>query len=643
MADFGVSSVIRETLVGDRLGLDAKSTPRSVIRETVVGDRLGLDSKTLVRGLVREVIASEKPSFGIARVFAEYLIKQPALVLPSIIREVLTDGYTASVIIEQVAGAVNLASQSLPMPPISEVISVMQSRQVGQNVTQAYLQNEFPWSLTRSAQSSLKVVSARVEGLPISFTTAASVINLAACRLPVPRPDDVYSRTTTSQLVSLVVISTEIPYVPPIGAYVPLVRQRVVQAYVEPLPLSYSRGAQVVSSVVQAAVEPLPISEVSGAQVSNLAVSAADYDMPRSSVYTAQVVNRVVQTWQGPDPRVGEVGVASYVTLAVQASDIPAFVGSVISGQSVVKAVQAADYPPPSGLVALMAPQVTSQAVSGSDYATPGDVQSQSAYAFANTMFTQLAPSAFYPDPDGMYVDAANSFTAQVVEVVTQRRLLPWVYSMTPVAQLSQKAVQATYYPPPDELLDRGVTAKLVAEQVAQVADYPSAVLPDSDGLVSLAMQQVAQVSTYPPPTGVYAQARVTLAMQQSMQQAAYADKGTIYSTLKTSLAVGQVLQSATYRDKDDILSYAVASQVAQSVAQAAVYLSKDSPQSRAVVMAAVGQVAQVAGYAPPSQVGSAAVATEVVAQVLSRDLSLYGFPPPPRRRRPVILTRYVW
>lgn len=647
MADFGVRSVVRETLVGDRLGLESKATVRSVVRETLVGDRLGLDSKAIIPSIVRETLSSEPPSFGVARVIAEYLIKQPALAIPSIVRELLTDGYTASVLIEQAAFAGNLATLALPVQPASQVQSITGNRQVSNKVVQSYVDNDLPWSLSRATQVYNVALTARVEALPISDVSAAQSVSAVSQRAELGAyalPGELWSRTSAAQVVSLVVISTDIPYIPPIGAYVPHVTNiAVVASDPMPLPTSPVYAAQSVNTAVVANVEPLPISATTVPQSVSVVVTAADPSAPISVTRSAAVRSQVVHEWQGPDPRVGAVITGQAFTLAIGATVMDQLVGAVIAGQYISKAVLGADYPPVEGLVALYVPQVSSIAVADSIYPSPGDLQSLSYYAFANTMFSQQAPAAFYPDPDDIYQASIGWFAPQVSKLATQRSPLSWPLSPTPVPQVMQSVTQNTYYPPLDEVQQQGVTSRLVVEQVACVADYPSTVLPDSDATVTLAVEQVAAVADYPPAGTLYASISASLAVEQVAASAEYADKGAVLSSVSSSLVTELVASVAVFGDKDAVVSYATGSQVIQQVTSVAAYLDKDSPQSFAVAGLIVGQVASVAEYPAKANVGSALTASLSVAQVMTRDLSLYGFPPPPRRRRPVVIARYVW
>lgn len=647
MADFGVRSVIRETLVGDRLGLEAKATPASTMRETLVGDRFGLDSKAIIPTIIRETLASERPSFGVARVVAEYLIKQPALTIPSIIREILSDGYTGAALIEQAAFAGNQATLALPVQPASQVQSITSNRHVSNKVVQQYLDNDFAWSLTRATQVYNVALTARVEALPISDVSAAQSISIASQRAELGAyalPDELWSRTSANQVISLVVISSEIPFIPPSGAYVPHVTNiAVVASDPMPLPTSPVYAAQSVNTAVVANVEAPPISTTTVPQSVSVVVTAAGPSAPISVTRSAVVRSQVVHEWQGPDPRVGAVITGQTFTLAVGATVMDQLVGAVIAGQYISKAVLGADYPPVEGLVALYVPQVSSIAVADSIYALPGDLQSYSRYAFANTMFSQQAPAAFYPDPDDIYQASIGWFTPQVSKLATQRSPLDWPLSPTPVPQVVQNVTQNTYYPPPDEVQQQGVTSRLVVEQVACVAEYPSTVLPDSDGIASMVVEQVAMVAVYPPAGTLYASIRASLAVEQVASSAEYADKGAVLSAVSSSLITELVASVAVFGDKDAVVSYATGSQVIQQVTSVAAYLDKDSPQSFAVAGLIVGQVASVAEYPAKANVGSALTVSLSVAQVMTRDLSLYGFPPPPRRRRPVIIARYVW
>jgi hypothetical protein len=647
MADFGVRSVIRESLVGDRLGLEVKAVTPSIIRESLVGDRLGLDSKAITPSIIRETIAAERPSFGAARVVAEYLIKQPALVIPTIMREILTDGYTASVLIEQAAFAGNLATLALPVRPASEVQSITSNRQVSNKVVQSYVDNDFAWSLTRATQVYNVALTARVEALPISDVSAAQSVSVVSQRAELGAyalPGELWSRTSAAQVISLVVISTEIPYVPPSGAYAPHVTNiAVVASDPMPLPTSPVYAAQSVNAAIVANVEPLPISATTVSQSVSVVVTAADPSAPVSMTRSAAVRSQVVHEWQGPDPRVGAVIAGQTFTLAVGATVMDPLVGAVIAGQYISKAVLGADYPPVEGLVALYVPQVGSVAVTDSLYTPASAVQSASAYAFANTMFSQQAPAAFYPDPDDMYQAAAGWFSPQAVGLATQRRPLSWPLSQTPTAQVLQNVTQRTPYPSPEEMLQFGVTTRLAVEQVACVADYPSTVLPDSDATVTLAIEQVASVAEYPPAGTLYASISASLTVEQVASSAEYADKGAVLSHVAAPLVTELVASVAVFGDKDAVVSYATGSQVVQQVTSVAAYLSKDDPQSFAVAGLIVGQAASVAEYPAKANVGSALTATLSVAQVMSRDLSLYGFPAPPRRRRPLVIARFVW
>lgn len=647
MADFGVRSVVRESLVGDRLGLDTKATVRSVVRESLVGDRLGLDAKATVRSVVRETLAAERPWFGVARVMAEYLVKQPSLVIPSIMRELLTDGYTASVRIDQAAAVFNLSTSDLPVQPASEVQSVTGNRQVSNKVVQEYLDNDFAWSLTRTTQVYNVALAARVEALPISNVSNAqsiSVVSQVAELGFYAPPGELWGRSSAAQAICLVVISTEIPYVPPSGAYAPqVVNMAVVASDPMPLPTSPVYAAQSISAVVTAAIEALPISTTTVSQSVSLSVTATDPTAPISVMRSAAVLSQAVHKWQGADPRVGSVTAGQAFTLAVGATVMDPLVGAVIAGQYLSKAVLGADYPPVDGLVALYVPQVGSIALTDSAYATPPALWSVSRYAFANTMFTQRAPAAFYPDPEDIYQASIGWLVPQSVKLATQRRPLTWPISQTPTAQFLQNVTQRTFYPPPEEMLQFGITSRLVVEQVACVADYPSTVLPDSDVLSTLVAQQVASVAEYPPAGTLYASVSASMVVEQVAMVSEYADKGAVLSSVSSSLITEQVASVAVFGDKDAVLSYATGSQVIQQVTSVAAYLSKDSPQSFVSAKLIAEQVASVAEYPAKANVGSALTASLAVAQVMTRDLSLYGFPQPPRRRRPVIIARYIW
>lgn len=637
------SQIQREHLSGNRPGKNANVVPFSVFRELLCAEapNFGLVTTT------RETIGYTEPAIdvlaGVAGLIRELIVRQPKIGASSVLYEILVEG-SPNPIIEQVGASFNLATSAIDILPPSLVLSDMRNGIVSCKVVQAYAEGVAPWSQTAVTQSQVNVVVGLSAAFDQSMTAVSSAISNAVISAPYPPITELVSAITAGQAVTLVVLSTEVPYIPATGVYVPQFFNSAVISAAEPMPLSKMRLNFTAVAAVSAFVSPLPVSttRVGGSLVN--VVQSAEYDgFPSMPAQAASALCQVVQTWDPEDNFVGSELVRGTTSLVVAATEMPPPVGLVLARQFVTKAVIGAEYPPVAGMVALQSTQVVCKAPTASNYLSVDDTFSVSRYAFTNTMFTLRAPGAFYPDPDDMYQAAAFQFTAQVFELVTQRRVTGALISQAPAAQVLMAATQRAIYPPPDSMLGDGVSARLVLSQSLRVSDYPPLDMPDSDLLVSLAVSQLLVGATYPPADAANSDAVVSLVGQQVAVTAGFPPKDAILSNARVSATIQQVISSSIYGDKSDVLSYARSCLVVAQVATLADYLSKDVAQSFSVCRLAVEQVASVALYSPPSLVGSAVRASSVVSQVMSRDTSLYGAPVLPPRRRPVVITRYVW
>lgn len=643
MADFRVRSTIREVLYSDRPVSDADAVVRSVARDVLAGDRLGLDSKALTRGVVREVLGAEKPNFGIARVIAEYLVRQPALLVPSSMREVLANGYTGSVLIEQVGSVYQNSATRLPVLPASQVQSITRDGHVAMFAV-LDLPLDLPWSYSRTAQQYQLTVQAKVEGLPLSTSRAAALQQLAAMASAYLNPAFVWGMVHSAQEFMLVCQSTDIPYIPPTGALIPLVRQLALQARVEPLPISTETVRSVRQLALQARVEALPISVETAYTAQQLTVIASDPMPLPTSPASAGVVRAFAVQALTPDPNVIglEYGRQTH-QLTAQATDMPEPFGMVLCSADTTMVLQRADYQLPGDMVKTHSGQVHHLALAGYVLPDPPDVWSTSQYSAGWNKYTQLAQAGFYPDPDVLYTAAANSFTPSILELVTQRSPLPLWNSYTRTPTTVQLATQRTIYPDPDDMVGVGVFITGMMEQVASVAVYPPTNLPDGDLIVGQLAEQVASSVTY-PNTGIpVSRAEISQLMEQVVSVVVYPSVDLLFSQLRVAGVAQQVATAATYADKGFIWSKVEAAQLVEQVATAASFTDKDAPGSYVRAGQLVEQVARVSVY-PDKDVSAAMLrVAELVEVVLTRDLSLYGQPPATRRRDPIIVTRFIW
>lgn len=643
MADFGVRSAVRETLVVNDPTPDQKAQIRSTVREILFLEKPDFG----IRAAVRESVVSSDPTpdqrAQVRNVIREMIIRPPWMGVRSTVRETLYIGDTAP-LIENYAHSVNSVTISNPQEPIDNILSIMSYAFTFNAAIQQWSDNEFPTGFQEFSQVYGLAVQGKTPEASISLTSDSQVVSTAMQKAEAglyPVIPEIQSTSNALQVYNLTVISRDIAYVPESGAFVPSSVNIAVQAFVEGIPISPVDVPQVTTltlagadydgipespasvtsafniAVAAADAEPVPISPMRDSQVINIAVIDADYTgMPTSPATSGQVVTTAVHEWQGPDSVVGAVISAETVTLTVTDTTMDPYVGAVINGQLTHKAVIDTTYPDPSGMVSLWVPAVFNNAVLDADYALASDVSSFTRYAFANTRFTQLAPEAFYPDPGEMYVEASQWFVYQNIEKVVGANVEILPISQTPTPQVLEIVTMRADYPPVST--DEGFQVFLAAGSVLTKTTYPSTVEPASDVTADLVFSEVLTRVDYPGK-----------------------DEG--FSFASANLVTEQVLSTATYGDKDASVSYAKSDLVVEQMLLTAEYLDKDLAQSYLSTSLVVEQVAGAAIYPPKDEVGSAAVVSGITEMLLRRDLSLYGPPPPKRRRNPIVITRYVW
>lgn len=666
MADFGSRSMAREALVGDRVGMDPVGMASTVGREALVGDRVGLNIIGMSSTVVREVLAAESPAFRthnvvrealagrqlgrdisqVANVVREVLIRQPDIGACSVAREYLVSG-EVSALIEQSAQTTNLVTLTSPYDPMSTVQSYTSVYTVGTSHVSLYPDNTPPMSLTRSTQSVNIAVTANVQAMPISIESVGKALNAithVASLGYYPPLGEILGNMDTAQVTTLVVQSTSIPYIPPIGAYVPRATSMAVIGSPMISPQSYTSNAQVVSKVVTAKVEPMPWSFTSTDRVTSAVTRGVTYGgLPISMETVKQQTSLAFTALGGVPPIFGLMDSSQSVSLAFIASMPEAFVGAVIGSQSIAQVFTDTTYPLVGDMVSLFTGQVTSWSMGGADYPLMPTVQSYTEYASSRLMFSQLADPALYPNPDDMYAAVPSYLLSQNVELVTQASPVGQVKSMTPVGQFGQLVAQSTYYEPLSDINLQGVRATSLLQQTMCVAEYPSLAPVTSDITADSLVQTVGMAATYPAKGALYSTATVSGLSQSVMASAEFPSKTVLYSRIYADSVTQVTTLRATYGDKGAVLSYSSVDLVNQVTLMRAQYLSKDAVQSFAKVDKLGEQVMSVGKFPALSDVLSAGIVSGVAEQVLSKDVSLYGYPEPPPRRRPIVITRYVW
>ena len=632
------SVVVREVLQADlppptvdkTMGAVISSLAREVLQADLPPPK-DLALMAAVTQLYREILY-RMPDFGVAQAFREVLLTYAAL-----------PGTTAYLRQE-----VNQVALSLPVSPLAQVISVEGAAFVSMLTMQQANAMPFPWSLTRVAQSTALVASAlpiSTQSLTRSPQVMSAVLHKAASGAYLP-PTDTQSRTMVGQSVALVLQSSAIPYVPDSKDYAAQVRLLAVQptdltamwttpeqvgqvraAVVQSLgtvslPRSITLAAQVSHQAVSRRTDPMPQSPTRAGAVATQAAIASDMPFPVGVIHGRQSTSQVVQQWIAGMPQ-----------------------GMDRVAQSCVKVAQATPY---SGLDAMLAKnraaQVALDVLIAASYPTPQVSWSNSVYAQAATVYTQVADPAWYMPPSYIVSGSKYTFCPQVAELVAQARIeaLPW--SRTALPQLRAMAAARADYRPASSVATSGITLSSLTRQVAIADQYDDPHNAQSILTVSQATEQVAQVAEYPT-----AHISTTAALVgQLVEQAAQADTYPQPDSLRSVNAVKQILtqnaQTDTYPDPLGLHSPLSVGQVAEQVAElCSDYPDKDAPGSAVVIRSVMEQSAELCSYPDKDQPGSRVVVRQMRGQVALTDPTLYVLPKPLRRQRVRIVCRVVY
>lgn len=635
-------------------------------RQWLVGDHLPQEAYHVLYSEDRQFLVSDRASANLYAQHTQVLYRVLDMELFSESRQMLAVLDATPSVVGAYAQGMSGVVSSRPVPPPALTISYETVNQSFQLVTQASPDLPFLWSPVSVGHQAVQVVQSK-EITAQSAESVPSVVSTAAGRAVYTRPEDVTSVSAVAAAGVLVCQSSEIPYIPPSGEYVP--QQVVAVTQAADYPSSYRSMSSVRSAAVKVAQrrtpEKLPRSKTRAAGTVTQAVTQRDSEgLPLGWQMSAQSFSQAVTATEMPQP-VGVVQGSCVSSLAVSPSVMPEPVGAVESAGAFALALTQSDV---LGLPSspVDTPSVASLAITRSDYDLPGDVlaaerssalsqlvtqsveypaaeiRSFSSYGQGRLQYTQATSADVYPDLDGVYAASKFAFSASVQAMTVQQSLSALPLSRMRAPQLRVISLSSLPQASLEEISNRGVFNYQAIEHVAVSTEYPATNDPISYVDAHQVLSHAAFTATYPPAVN-QVDVSAHQVMQHAMVASFYPDPSDQHSPVSVYQAASNIATTDSFRDAGSLHAPVLMFSLSEAVAFGSNYPNKDTPQSAAQVAAVTQSAAFRSAYPGKDTAQSLAQVGQVRQNIARRDSSMYEMPAPPRRHRVRIVCRVVY
>lgn len=596
-------SAIRESLVGNAVGVHSPSLTISIIRDAIIGRSTGSLSKYM--SVTREVVDGQRVGLDLQPVFInvvrEMLVRSTSYKFGMTTRETLGSQPGAPLRVAAKNGTFRMMAGQHRATALPSTVHSMQ-------IVPSLFQVAAAW------RSRLK---------PISVETNRTLRQVAALKRAALPVAEVLSMETTGSFSQIVAMSRIIAHVPVSGVFTRTERMMAAQRRVTAAPAgarsAISAGTVIAIAAVHRSLEPPP----------------TRYDYAISNI-------QVVAQHRAPADVIGAESVGALSSVAAQARAVTAPAGVVspiyVSGHVQVVANYRKTYAPSShmdtatlaSIAALLRTPIIGYG--GEQATTVTQIVAQHRDAAAQLSVTRVSTAHMVAAQQRDAAWAVSTSTASTARQIVAIERIPGPLPPTPMYATGYVQIVAQLVAPAMAQGSADVGAIQVLYALGRDTVPPGSVFPPGTGHNAGTLRAVvAQQRTVQTPGQISGQSRFVrhlvseVAMGDSFPSSSLATSDALASNVLGIAAVGDV-----FGDKDVPQSDAAAGNVVEVVAMSDVFGDKDAVISDAVVTSLAARPVVGDSYPDPNVPVSDAQAWLVAAQIALGDAQ---FPPKDQAR----------